>query len=129
MVCLSTLLLKMWRRCSLWSPPGRESRNRCPRAGSPSRPVRPISWGFRICVFAILILDLDVRLKRLGHVVVDDSADVRLVDPHFEGHGGHDDPQPARHGLRLHLQPGLVIPHIKARQPTFFLRWPVMPAW
>ena len=38
---------------------------------------------------------LDVRLERLGHVVVDDGADVGLVDAHPEGNGSHDHSQPA----------------------------------
>ena len=33
---------------------------------------------------------LVIGLQRLGHVVVDDETDIRLVDPHAEGNGGHD---------------------------------------
>ena len=40
---------------------------------------------------------LVVRLQRARQVVVDDEADIRLVDPHAEGVGGHDHPQLAGH--------------------------------
>ena len=47
---------------------------------------------------------LDVRLRRAGHLVVDDVADVRLVDAQAEGVGGdHHHLAPGRHERRLRL--------------------------
>ena len=42
---------------------------------------------------------LNVVLEGLWHVVVDDAADVRLVDAHPEGHRGHDHADFAGHEL------------------------------
>ena len=43
---------------------------------------------------------LDVVLESFGHVVVDDAADVRLVDAHPEGHSGDDDANFSGHELK-----------------------------
>ena len=48
---------------------------------------------------------LDVGLKGLRHVVVNDGPNVRLVDAHAEGYRGHHHPQLARHEVTLHSSP------------------------
>lgn len=44
---------------------------------------------------------LHVALEILGHVVVDDAADVGLVQAHAERHRGHHHAQPAAHEALL----------------------------
>ena len=74
--------------------------SRIHRASAPSRPARPAS--------------LVVALQVLGHVVVDDEAHVRLVDPHPESVGSHHHLDPVEEEVLLillpllRLQPGVV---------------------
>jgi len=44
---------------------------------------------------------LDVTLEILGHVVMDDAADVRFVQPHAESHRGHHHAESAAHEALL----------------------------
>ena len=48
---------------------------------------------------------LDVALKVLGRVVVDDGADVGLVDAHAERHRCHDNAQSVAHEVLLDGRP------------------------
>lgn len=41
-------------------------------------------------------------MTHFGHVVVDDAADVRLIQAHAERHGGHHDPELPAHEVVLH---------------------------
>ena len=52
---------------------------------------------------------LVISLYAFGNVVVDDKTDIRLVDAHAEGDGGHDDVHLFREELVLVLRPGLGI--------------------
>ena len=72
---------------------------------------------------------LIIGFQAAGHVVVDDEADVGLVDAHAEGQRGHDDLDASRHEgvLRIAALVGRQAGVIDARGPTGPLRRPRRP--
>lgn len=51
--------------------------------------------------FEELFFGINESTTHLGHVVVDDTADVRFIEAHAKRHGGHDDSELPAHEIVL----------------------------